>query len=360
MAIFDVSQAWVILLPQDVPAARACGDELARCITLLRRQQALSLPPPLQADSRRAAPDESSPLILLNPGPEVKGRNGFSWRLGTERLEIYGDSGRGLCNGVYDFLGALGFRWPQPNREEAPPRAPSPAYALTKDRAHKAPADGAGRLKRLIVSKLRLTQGPEALVVWAARNQADALALPLLNHWPWRLKSDGKRRAFQNTLRTWAEQYALNIEAGGWELSSLLPWRYFLRRPGLFRMEGGRRTTRYNFCATNPETIKIVQKEAERFFLQHPGTELFHLWPDRGQEQRWCACPSCRAFSPAEQNRIAVNAAADVLAQINPHARISFYESANELVDIGVRRNMFALNHLPGEGEEFLEGAEFF
>jgi hypothetical protein len=319
-------------------------------------------------DSRRAAPDESSPLILLNLGPEGEGRNGFSWRLGTERLEIYGDSGRGLCNGVYDFLGALGFRWPRPNREEAPPRSATPKYPLAKDRAYTASttsaaigaATGAGRLKRLIVTRQQLTQGPEALALWAARNQADALVLPLLNRWPWRLKHFGKLPAFQNTLRAAAERYALSIEAGGWDLSSLLPRRRFLRRPSLFRMEEGRRTIRYNFCATNPETIKIVQKEAERIFLRHlflhpPEATVFHLWPDRGQEQRWCACPSCRAFSPAEQNRIAVNAAADVLARIAPQARLSFYENPGERVDIGARKNMFVLNHLPGEGEDFLE-----
>jgi hypothetical protein len=347
MALFDIAQDWVILLPPDVPAARACGDELARCITLLRRQQALSLslPPPSRADSRLAAPEDTRPLILLNPGPEKEGRNGFSWRFGAGRLEIYGASGRGLCNGVYDFLGALGFRWPRPNREEAPPRAPSPKYALTRDRAHKAPATGPDRLKRLIVSKQRLALDPEALARWAARNQADALVLPLRG-----------RRPFQESLRAGAAQYALGIEAGGWDLSCLLPRRYFFRSPGLFRMEGGRRTLKYNFCATNPETIKIVQKEAEQLFRRHPGTEVFHLWPDQGQEQRWCACPSCRAFSPAEQNRIAANAAADVLARVAPRARLSFYENNPEGLTLGVRKNMFALTHLPGEGEEFLEG----
>ncbi|MDR1575636.1 MAG: hypothetical protein LBS37_06485, partial [Treponema sp.] len=57
---------------------------------------------------------------------------------------------------------------------------------------------------------------------------------------------------------------------------------------------------------------------------------VFHLWPDQGHEKTWCACPDCRAFSPLEQNRIAVNSAADVLADLDPRARLSYLEDPLE------------------------------
>jgi hypothetical protein len=356
MAVFDVSQAWVILLPRDVPAARACGDELSRCIETLRRRAGLSLPPPVREDARRTSPESSVPIILLNPEPEGEGRNGFSWRLGTERLEIYGASERGLCGGVYDFLDALGFRWPRPGVEEPPENPGSPRYGIARDRAHKPTDTGMVGRKRLVFPEARPYQTPESLALWAARNKADALVLPLWDRWPRRAKMFGGLGRFRESLQSLAKQYAMTIEAGGWDLSCLLPRRYFLRGPDLFRMEEGRRKKRYNFCATNPAGVKIIQKEAERIFLEYPETEVFHLWPDRGHEQQWCACPSCRAFSPAEQNRIAVNTAADVLAKINPRAFISFYENSGEQIDIAPRQNMFMLRHLPGDpdGGDFL------
>jgi hypothetical protein len=359
MAVFDVSQPWMILLPPDVPAARACGDELSRAIELLRRRAGLSLPPPPREDARGAAPGEGTPLVLLNAEPGGEGRNGFSWRLGEGRLEVHGASGRGLCNGVFDFLAALGFRWPRPGEEEAPagppagppsPEAGNPGaarYVPAKDRAHRPSDRGAAGRRRLLFLEAPLGRDPEALAAWAARNGIDALVFPLEDRLPWEKRVFGGYRRFREALRSGAERYAIALESGGWDLSLLLPRRYFWRNRELFRMEGGRRDRRYNFCATNHETIGVIQKEAERIFREHPEAEVFHLWPDRGHEQQWCACPSCRAFSPAEQNRMAVNAAADVLAKINPRALISYYENSEEQIDIAPRINIFSLSRLP-------------
>jgi hypothetical protein len=144
------------------------------------------------------------------------------------------------------------------------------------------------------------------------------------------------------SFRSLAAQYALFLEAGGWALSLLVPRRYFFRRRECFRMEGGKRIREFNFCPTNPETIRILREEAGKFFRSHPEVRVFHLWPDQGYEKTWCACPSCRAFTPEEQNRIAVNAAADVLLGINPQARLSFYENSDEPGTIAARVNMFS------------------
>ncbi len=69
----------------------------------------------------------------------------------------------------------------------------------------------------------------------------------------------------------------------------------------------------------------------------------FHLWPEEDRENTWCACPACRAFSPAEQYIIAVNTAADVLAKLDPNARLSFIDYGEETGKAGIapRKNMF-------------------
>jgi hypothetical protein len=127
-------------------------------------------------------------------------------------------------------------------------------------------------------------------------------------------------------------------------------------------MEEGRRVKQYNFCPTNPGTISLLKREAAAAFKKGTRTEesvrTWHLWPDRGHEKTWCSCPACRAFTPEEQNRIAVNAAADVLAEIDPGARLSCFpenieeNGANNNQDtlepkLPLRPNVFILNRLP-------------
>jgi hypothetical protein len=304
-------------------------------------------------DAAGPAPADSVPLIVLNCGETGGGRNGFSWRLGTDRLEIYGDSDRGLLNGVFDFLGALGIRWPAPDREELPP--PAGNYPLARDRAYSPSAASSLELRRLIIGGKKKTKDREKLFRWAARNKIDAAVLSLKDG-GLRTPAGPGAAAKKSPLKT-AEQYALILEAGGWDLSLLVPRRLFFFRRDLFRMESGRRTRRFNFCPTNPETIALLKKEAARMFRAvlgaFPEIRIWHLWPDRGHETTWCSCPACRAFSAEDQNRIAINAAADVLAELAPQAKISLYETPGddggeaEKSSIPLRPNIFRLKGLP-------------
>jgi hypothetical protein len=154
-----------------------------------------------------------------------------------------------------------------------------------------------------------------------------------------------------------AAQHNINVEIGGWMLSELVPRKCFLFHKELFRMEKGKRIKQVHFCPTNPDTINLIQKEARKLFSSFlesrfressfPQIKTFHLWPEQSKESVWCNCPSCRAFSFAEQNIIAVNAAADVLAETNPHAKISYIEietNNDEKPSVKPRENMFAIN----------------
>jgi hypothetical protein len=92
-----------------------------------------------------------------------------------------------------------------------------------------------------------------------------------------------------------------------------------------------------------------LKQEAEKQFRAAGEAETFHLWPDRGWENAWCSCPTCRAFSPPEQNLIALNAAADVLKKIKPEGRLSYYKIKDEGGAVRPRPNLVALEKLPGE-----------
>ena len=371
MASFDAYKEWIILIPSNVAAAKKGAEELSYHIELLRgrtnqtpsarNSRALGFSSgPRVLDIAGEAPPESIPIIILNSEKNRRGRNGFTWRSGQDRIEIYGESDRGLLKGVYDFLGALGISWPEPGRESLPPPRQNTAYPLRENSAYK-PTKTWNKItqKRFLFGGDGLFPIKEAfkkrenLVAWAARNGADTLILPL------KTGVTGLSSQERQILIDLAENYALIAEAGGWALSLLVPRGFFFFHSELFRMEGGRRRRTYNFCPTNPETLALLMKEADRCFRNLPEVEVFHLWPDRGHERNWCSCPTCRAFTPAEQNRIAVNAAADVLKVVNPQASISCFDIPGEGENIALRPNIFVLPQLPGDSLPSAEGAVF-
>jgi hypothetical protein len=352
MIKFDVTRNWTILVPDGLTAAPLISADLARILGLLRSQAGSRLeePPRRNAD---APIDSDVPIIVLN-GERKPSANGFSWRFGIDRVEIYGASERGLCNGVYDFLAALGIGWPKPDQEILPKPYPDHPleYPLKTASGYQGTVQDPGKLRRLVITGKTPPKKWEECLIWAVRNRLDAVVLPLAEKPPFFARTTGTYRRRRESLLNLARQYALSVEIGGRDLSLLVPRRYFFIKNEMFRMEGGTRLPDHHFCPTNPDTIALLMAEARRHFGIYPKTAIFHLWPDAGAEQSWCSCPTCRAFSREEQNRIAVNAAADVLAEISPEARLSYYEEAEDTGDanpseVSIRPNMFKLSVLP-------------
>jgi hypothetical protein len=359
MAEFDVAQPWVIIIEDG--SLRAAAGELSGYIEKLRAEAGVKQQPPLVLETGSTGVDsasvESAPLIVLRAdvGAAVDGGGGFSWRLDRERLEITGASARGLCNGVFDFAANLGFRWQPPARgsvrEELPSKlrlhktARRVCWELTENYGYGDSARDVREWRRLVFDR-RSARKWEAWLHWAARSRIDALVLPLC------LKPSARLYA---RIAAAAKKYGLAIEAGGRDLRLFVPRRLFLFHPALFRMTDGRRNKDANFCATSSETIAVLSKNAKKIFASRPSTTVFHLWTDvpaleggaKSASSAWCACPSCRAFTPDEQNRIAVNAAAKVLAAVNPAAFISFYEPSSDRNDIALRPNLFKVSRLP-------------
>jgi hypothetical protein len=346
-------------VPPGLAAAQLASADLRRILALLRARTESGLKEPPILDS--SAPINSAvPVIVLN-GESNSAANGFSWRLGIDRLEIYGASERGLCGGVYDFLAALGVIWPKPGEEILPephPALPS-EYPLRAASAYRSTAREPDKWRRLVITGAAPLSQWEDFLIWAVRNRIDALVLPFTKKPSFLARLTGKNSRIRENILNLAKRYALPIEIGGRELDRLIPRRHFFTKSDIFRMEGGRRVRDHNFCPTNPDTIALLKIEARRCFSEYPDVSVFHLWPERNAEHLWCSCPSCRAFSREEQNRIAVNAASDALVEINPNAKISYYENTGDEGESGgnpnevsPRPNMFKLRLFPGEGAE--------
>jgi hypothetical protein len=378
MKSFDVSKPWEILIPASMTAAATVAQELSRCIGLLRQHVGGQNTICPVKDSSVAAPEDSVPIIVLNAERENLARNGYSWRVGKNRIELYGESERGLCNAVFDFLEALGFHWPKPGVETLPrPSKSAGEYRVGEEYAYN-PSSTEAIYRRLVFRGRDAPEAWEKEIVWAARNRIDALVFSLHNLM-WDKLAEPEQTSLlsflkkkkeaetalpgKNKLLELAEQYALAVEMGGWDLSWFLPRSNFKRNKDMFRLDDGQRDRDHNFCPTNSDTLKAAKAQASKLFRAYPNTSVFHLWPSYGYERRWCACPTCRAFSIEEQNRIAVNAIADVLNVMNPTARISYFEDSTMKKDIAVRKNLFAVSRLPGEsgaeaGGWFLKNCE--
>jgi outer membrane protein OmpA-like peptidoglycan-associated protein len=178
MAYLDVSKEWVILVEPDSPVSKKAALDLARCIGLLAKSSGLPARNhsiPLNAPG--AGISKILPVITLSNdggGPE---QNGFSWRAEPDRVEISGESGRGLCNGVYDFLASLGFIWPGPGQEKAPSpvAGKNGTLTLSNDRAHK-PSGGEPRPIRASAEGSEGGRGTiPATIPWNGANERNSI-----------------------------------------------------------------------------------------------------------------------------------------------------------------------------------------
>jgi hypothetical protein len=283
---------------------------------------------------------ESDRIVFLHTGEARPRGSGnpiappsFSWRVSEGRVEIFGEDGRGLVRGVYDFLDALGARWvaPGPEGERLPPgkrfelaassrRSPEPEIAATLVLGHGA------YLSRW-----------EEYLAWAARTgysrvfihtTHDALAL-----------GAAPERLFERLrggIARGARRFGLALELGGHLLSSFLPRALFREDSDLFRKTGGRRSPEHNFCSSNPRALELAAASFAAFAAAHPEIDAFHAWPDDLPGGGWCSCSACASLSPAAQYLQAARALAAALAEARPGALLSFlaYNDSADVADL--------------------------
>ena len=330
MTTFDASKKWVVFIPPDDMGIRKAAEDLAGIIGLLSGGEKI----PLLSSAQNAAIGNEA-HIVLNYEEKNRNRNGFCWRVSSDRLEILGESCRGLCNGIYSFIESLGVNRPAPGLQELPSPMKDKIYNLKSERVHE--SSHTGIMRRYIAGddgqKIdTLLKKADTLSEWTASNRYDAMIFPFTSFLSKRSNASLKQ------LKQYLNDYDISLEAGG-ELSLLLPRRYFLLHRDYFRMEEGKRVSVHHFCPTSPGAAEIVRREAEKLFTL-ADVEVYRFYADKGAENVWCSCPCCRAFTPPEQGRIALNIAADVLSKINPEAFIYYSENTIEGIKIPLRENV--------------------
>ncbi|MCL2181045.1 MAG: DUF4838 domain-containing protein [Treponema sp.] len=193
--------------------------------------------------------------------------------------------------------------------------------------------------KRLFISKRTGAGERDKMIKLAIENECNTLVFSLDDSY---FKNRSKNTKYIKLIKN----YGLFIEAGGRNFPLLMPKKLFFFNRELFRMERGRRRASHHFCPTNPKTTAIIAENAavwiERVIEGVTQPRVFHLLPDEGRETTWCACPACRAFSPAEQYLIAVNTTADVLAKYDHEAMLAYvdFDTEPEAEGISPRKNV--------------------
>jgi len=194
--------------------------------------------------------------------------------------------------------------------------------------------------KRLFISRKTGAREREKLIYLALENECNTVVFSMND------------RFFKNKNAKYIKMitnHGMQIEAGGRDFSLLLPRKLFFFNSGMFRLEQGIRKLTHHFCPTNPKTIAAVSQNANDLFtaiMQNvTPPRIFHLLPDEECENKWCACPACRAFRPCEQYIIAANTVADVLAKFDSQARLGYidYNTEPDAAGVPPRKNMFSI-----------------
>jgi hypothetical protein len=187
--------------------------------------------------------------IVLSHGDAAG--EGFRRRATPGRVELHGDSPRGLLFGAYAMLEELGARWPWPGE-----RATRPAGTRLEENVEESPAL-AGRC--LVLGERGLVEEAEQWIVWAARNRLNCLFV----HVSTRRDPTGaapeaawlKQRERAVAL---ARERGMTIEHGGHLLPELLS-SADLRELAEGRADAARRVL-------------------EEHVRSHPEADVLHLW----------------------------------------------------------------------------------
>jgi hypothetical protein len=283
----DFSEEWCVIDPalngrEEGPAAFAAAELTA----VLGR---MGCRPPVPGDE-----SATERIFILDAGTKAaSSERRFSWRAATDRVEIFGESAAALLRGVYDFLGALGARWPAPGRREE--RLPAgPVLAL--EARSRASSDEA------LPAILALGHGAfleryEDYLPWAARVGYSSVLIRVTRN---RLALEAAPESLYESLRDRiapiARRLGLSLELG-------------IALPG-----------------SGPGPLGEGARAAERFAEYaeaHPEVAVFHLWPDGPWGEGGGASPGPAGSPPVDRSLALSIDLADALARVRPDAALS-------------------------------------
>lgn len=216
---------------------------------------------------------------------------GFRRRVAPGRLEVEGESPRGLLCGVYATLEDLGARWPWPGEH----RTGSGRPAL-EDELEEGPALP-GRC--LVLGERALVEDAEDWIVWAARNRLNGMFVHVSTRRdPYGAAPEATWREHREQAIALAQERDMTLEHGGHLLPELLP------RSAVRTLAGG-----------DPLDDEARRALAE-YMRAHPEADVLHLW---GAD-----VPSGAGREGSDAALRTANAVAEVAEDVCPGTEVAF------------------------------------
>ncbi|MDR2509676.1 MAG: hypothetical protein LBC77_03415, partial [Spirochaetaceae bacterium] len=280
MAFFDVSKQWVIRLPElcDTAAVR----DLAGFLNKTR--VAAGVKGDIQILSAEESSGDSCEIIINCDRGSKK--NGYAWRIGCDRVEIYGHSLRSSDNAVYDFIRSLGGSFSGAGEIITPAAGNGIQIPCRKAAAH---FNDDGKRTRVFIKRGLSAKETMEAVLNAGRGAVDEVVLSLAPAFDIKTASE---------VSALAARFHLEVSRGGEELEFFVPRNLFFFHREYFRMEGGRRVKNLNFCASNNKTRDVIARSALTFFNNYTACKKYYLFASGAitpEENVWWSCPACRA-----------------------------------------------------------------
>jgi hypothetical protein len=179
--------------------------------------------------------------------------DGFWRRVEPARVELRGESPRGLLFGIYRTLEELGMRWPWPGQEPDGARA-----TQLEELVEEAPVL-AGRC--LVLGERALVEEAESWIVWGARNRLNALFVHVgMQRKPIGAAPEAAWLERRGRALELARERGMTIEHGGHLLPELLP-----------AGELGR-------LATGEPPTGSARRILAEHVRAHPEADVLHFW----------------------------------------------------------------------------------
>ncbi|MFN7934269.1 MAG: DUF4838 domain-containing protein [Bryobacteraceae bacterium] len=285
------SEYSIVLPAVAIPSEQRAAEELQRFLEemsgarlpIVRDDQAVS--------GGMILVGESAALRKLNLGIDVAGLGGegFVLRTAGKHLVIAGGRPRGTMYGVYTLLDKLGCRW----------------FTREVSRIPKRQTIETGVLKE--------THRP------AFENREPFFTEAWNKDWAARNRTNGDHTQLDESTGGKLKYYP--FVHSFYEL--MPPERYFAEHPEYYSLiEGKRRHERGQLCLTNPDVLRIVTAQVEKWIEDKPDTTMFSV--SQNDWEGWCECDRCRRVEEEEGGEHSgpmlrfVNAVAEQIGKKHP------------------------------------------
>lgn len=138
-------------------------------------------------------------------------------------------------------------------------------------------------------------------------------------------------------------------EMGAHLLSKFLDRDLYKEHPEYFRMFqpsdfNGKRMADSNHCITNPDTRRIIAEKFQKFAKElQEDVSVVHAWADDLPSGGWCMCPSCRSYTPCDQNILSIKLlcrAADAIDSKLHFSVIAYHDTLFPSTQIPLEKRM--------------------